>query len=40
MEQKIINFKIFDLYDISDIKVEDVGLKAVINLKPKLILPK
>lgn len=38
-EQKIIpQFKIFDLYDISSINVEDPGLKAVINLKPKLIL--
>lgn len=42
-EQKIIpeekmNFKIFDLYDISEIKVEDPGLKDVINLEPKLIL--
>jgi small subunit ribosomal protein S7 len=33
-----MNFKIFDLYDISEIKVEDPGLKAVINLQPKLIL--
>lgn len=32
------NFKIFDLYDISEIKVEDEGLKNVINLEPKLIL--
>ncbi len=31
-------FKIFDKYDLSDIKVEDPGLKAVINLEPKLIL--
>lgn len=38
-EQKILpNFKIFDLYDLSEIKVEDPGLKAVINLEPKLIL--
>ena len=38
-EQKIISqFKIFDLYDMSKIKVEDPGLKAVINLQPKLIL--
>ncbi|MDD5023340.1 MAG: 30S ribosomal protein S7 [Candidatus ainarchaeum sp.] len=33
-----INFKVFDLYDISEIQVEDPGLKAVINLQPKLIL--
>jgi len=32
------NFKIFDLYDISGIEVKDPGLKAVINLKPKLVL--
>lgn len=31
-------FKIFDLYDLSEIRVEDPGLKAVINLEPKLIL--
>lgn len=31
-------FKIFDLYDLSEIKVEDPGLKSVINLQPKLIL--
>jgi small subunit ribosomal protein S7 len=31
-------FKIFDLYDLSEIKVEDFGLQAVINLEPKLIL--
>ena len=38
-EQRIIpQFKIFDLYDTANINVEDPGLKAVINLKPKLIL--
>lgn len=31
-------FKIFDLYDITGIKVQDPGLKKVINLKPKLVL--
>ena len=31
-------FKIFDLYDLSKIKIEDLGLKQAINLKPKLIL--
>lgn len=30
--------KIFDLYDISEIKIEDEGLKNVIGLEPKLIL--
>ena len=39
MTQKTLpQFKIFDLYDISEIEVEDPGLKPVINLKPKLIL--
>jgi len=32
------NFKIFDKYDISGIEIQDLGLKSVINLKPKLIL--
>ncbi len=31
-------FKIFDLYDISEVKVEDPGLKSAINLEPKLIV--
>lgn len=35
---KSLNFKIFDLYDLSDIEVQEPGLKAVINLEPKLIL--
>ena len=33
-----IQFKIFDKYDLSEIVVEDKGLKNVINLEPKLIL--
>jgi len=40
-EQKtstIPQFKIFDLYDLSEIEVKDPGLKSAINLKPKLIL--
>lgn len=32
------NFKIFDLWDISEIQVNDLGLKLAINLEPKLIL--
>ncbi|MBU0893928.1 MAG: 30S ribosomal protein S7 [Nanoarchaeota archaeon] len=32
------NFKIFDVYDISEVEVKDPGLKASINLEPKLIL--
>jgi len=31
-------FKIFDKYDLSEISVEDPGLKSAINLNPKLIL--
>jgi len=37
-EKQIQQFKIFDLYDLSEIKVSDPGLKDVINLEPKLIL--
>lgn len=33
-----IKFKIFDLYDSEGINIEDLGLKNVINLKPKLML--
>ena len=32
------NVKIFDLYDMTDVSIADLGLKNVINLKPKLIL--
>jgi len=38
MTETIQNFKIFDLYDLSEVHVEDPGLKAVINLQPKLVL--
>ena len=37
-EKKPIEFKIFDLYDVSEIKIEDPGLRNVINLQPKLIV--
>lgn len=37
-ESKLPVFKIFDLYDLSEISVKDVGLKSVINLQPKLVL--
>lgn len=38
-EQTLLpKFKIFDLYDLSEVKVEDPGLKSAINLEPKLIL--
>lgn len=30
--------KIFDLYEISEVKVEDPGLRKYINLEPKLVL--
>ncbi|MCK5624867.1 30S ribosomal protein S7 [Candidatus Pacearchaeota archaeon] len=38
LKSEKINFKIFDLYDITEIKVEDPGLKNTINLEPKLVL--
>lgn len=38
LQKQDFNFKIFDLYDISEIKVQEPGLKSVINLEPKLIL--
>ena len=40
MTEKTLNptMKIFDLYDISEVTVQDLGLKGVINLQPKLIL--
>jgi small subunit ribosomal protein S7 len=31
-------FKIFDLYDISEIEIKDEGLTTAINLEPKLVL--
>ena len=39
-EEKLLltKFKIFDLYDLDEIKTEDPGLKNVINLHPKLVL--
>jgi small subunit ribosomal protein S7 len=37
-ETQLPVFKIFDLYDTSEIKVIDPGLKSAINLEPKLIL--
>lgn len=38
IESKVPKFKIFDMWDITSIKIEDPGLKNVINLEPKLIL--
>jgi small subunit ribosomal protein S7 len=37
-EKKIITFKIFDLYDVSEVRVEDPGLKEVILVEPKLVI--
>jgi small subunit ribosomal protein S7 len=37
-QKQIQKFKIFDKWDISEVKVEDPGLKSAINLEPKLIL--
>ncbi|MAG78764.1 30S ribosomal protein S7 [Candidatus Pacearchaeota archaeon] len=38
-EQKTLpQFKIFDLYDLNEVNIEDPGLKSAINLHPKLIL--
>jgi small subunit ribosomal protein S7 len=31
-------FKIFDRYDLTEVVIEDAGLKNVINLEPKLVL--
>ena len=36
--QKKDQFKLFDLYDVSDIKVEDPGMKRYVNLDAKLIV--
>ena len=39
VEQKSdFEFKVFDKYDLSDVKVDDPGLKTAINLEPKLVL--
>jgi small subunit ribosomal protein S7 len=38
MPETIQQFKIFDLYDLSEVKIQDHGLKSAINLQPKLIL--
>ncbi|MBR9706015.1 30S ribosomal protein S7 [Candidatus Pacearchaeota archaeon] len=37
-EQSPLDFKLFDLYDVSEIKVEDPGMKRYINLSPKLMV--
>ena len=33
-----VDFKLFDLYDVSDIKLVDPGMKRYINLDPKLVV--
>jgi len=38
VEQKAISFKIFDLYDVSNIQVKDNALRPFINFAPKLLL--
>jgi len=35
---ELINFKIFDLYDVSQVSVKDPALKPYVNLNQKLIL--
>ena len=34
----MIQFKVFDLYDVSEVGVRDPSLKKVINLDAKLVL--
>lgn len=36
--KKMIQFKVFDLYDVSEVGVRDPSLKKVINLDAKLVL--
>ena len=31
-------FKLFGLYDVSDIKINDPGIRRYINLEPKLVV--
>lgn len=38
MQKTLPKFKIFDVYETEEIKIEDPGLKQFINLQPKLIL--
>ncbi len=37
-QQKQNQFKLFGIYDVSDIKVEDPGMRRYINLEPKLVV--
>ena len=38
VEQKAIGFKIFDLYDVSNIQIKDASLKPYLSFSPKLLL--
>ena len=38
IEEKRDDFKLFDLYDVSNIKVEDPGMRRYVNLEPKLVV--
>jgi small subunit ribosomal protein S7 len=33
-----LDFKLFDIYDVSNIKVEDPGMRKYVNLEPKLVV--
>ncbi len=37
-KEKSSQFKLFDLYDVADIKILDLGMKRYINLEPKLVI--
>ncbi|MDO8467944.1 MAG: 30S ribosomal protein S7 [Nanoarchaeota archaeon] len=37
-EKQIQTFKVFDKYDLSEVKVEDIGLRSIINLTPTLVV--
>jgi small subunit ribosomal protein S7 len=37
-QEKQISFKLFDIYDVSNIEVRDPALKPYVNLTPKLLL--
>lgn len=37
-EQKQVQFKVFDMYDVSAIEIKDVALKPYLNVRPSLLL--
>jgi len=37
-EQSLVQFKLFDLYDVSNIEIKDPAMKPYINIVPKLLL--